>query len=677
MPTFDRLSVKVWSGDATERGTLGIDEKGMFIALDSGSIIFENNAHNVFYEMMSSFLPNMNNEWEEAPLDRPVKISLTSKFSILRPYVPQGGQYIEDVFPPSTLGFYGRLRSGHGEFLYIIQEIKNDTKLWLTIANQDTGQIYEAHHIFPYEAEALSLIDSQEFRKKWYETIWATVPTQEKKKILNILESESVTWDEFAKVLGDIEIPPQKRGKTMRESLTPLMPESFPESVKEQLMLFLTLVLKDEIQLADPINSLYKFWQFPIAGALMEGHLMCLADNIDFPQYLKLLNLASKRDLLGPTRAIPRNVVEFPWLLFWQKTMEQFPNWFDIASDIVQELNEKGKIIKKVPISESAAKKSQSAWKNRLALLMYELRILGRVNQKILGLSKLVYLGAAYRWPHRHLEFITRLGWAGESTPHLQVMVMPLAAAQQVKRALPNVIDVKLTVRTSNITLFDKERKEWDISTDDILTSIDGRYSIKKLARRFPDENKVGDQLITKEEARILDLVSEGIRIAGLDRKEYLAPWGFDSDRVQKLLTKLSDKRIVKVFYEASDQNLVTLATIINGPPDRVTSVCSAFLDTTPTTLMMIDEKGEQAVLLTRLPETAAYTLASNLTGMGLEHGLTIRCFRPTTFQSFTHSLYQRLLHDDGTWDDDVSAFLSQARSKRKELSERNTRNSR
>ena len=172
-------------------------------------------------------------------------------------------------------------------------------------------------------------------------------------------------------------------------------------------------------------------------------------------------------------------------------------------------------------------------------------------------------------------------------------------------------------------------------------------------------------------------MVSEGIRIAGLDRKEYLAPWGFDSDRVQKLLTKLSDKRIVKVFYEASDQNLVTLATIINGPPDRVTSVCSAFLDTTPTTLMMIDEKGEQAVLLTRLPETAAYTLASNLTGMGLEHGLTIRCFRPTTFQSFTHSLYQRLLHDDGTWDDDVSAFLSQARSKRKELSERNTRNSR
>lgn len=654
--------------DVTERGLLRVNKDGMFVTLNSGFII-DRNSLGVFYEIDKRILPS---GLGNAPLNQSIQVSLKPIVSTYRTYMPEGGQYIEDIFPPSTFGFYGRMKNGHGKYLYIVQEIANDGKLWLTIANVETGQIYEAHEISPYEAEALSLIDSQQFRNEWYESIWAAIPVLEKSGILQILESESVTWKELANVLGDIDIVSQKRGTTMREMLSPLIPESFPEPVKEQLMLFLTFVLKDEIRLVDPINYLYKFWQFPIVGALMEGHMMCLADNRDFPQYLKLLILASRGDLIGATRAIQKDVADSPWLLFWQKTMEQFPNWFDIAAGIVQKLNEKGEIIHKVPISENAAKKSQLAWKKRLTLLMYELRILGRVNQKALGLSKLVYLGAAYRWPHRHMEFITRLGWAGESTPHLHVMVMPSPAAEQVKRALPNIIDAKLTVRTSNIELFDKGRKEWSIPVDDILNSVDGRYSIKRLVKRFPDENRCGNHIITKEEAKSLDLVSEGIRIAGLERREYLAPWGFDSGKVQKLLTKLSDRKIVKVFYEASNQNLVTLATIINGPSDRVTSVCNAFLDNTPTTLMMIDDKGEQSVLLTRLPETSAYMLASNLPDIGMEHGLTTRCFRPTTFQSYTHSLYQRLLKDNGTWDDDVTAFLSQARSKRKELSESN-----
>ncbi|MCJ7817393.1 MAG: hypothetical protein MUP60_00955 [Candidatus Thorarchaeota archaeon] len=87
---------------------------------------------------------------------------------------------------------------------------------------------------------------------------------------------------------------------------------------------------------------------------------------------------------------------------------------------------------------------------------------------------------------------------------------------------------------------------------------------------------------------------------------------------------------------------------------------------------MMLGEKGEQSILLSRLPEASLYELATKLPPIGLDNGLTIRCLRPTTFQSYTHNLYQRLLKDDGTWDDDVSAFLSQARSKRKELSKSN-----
>jgi hypothetical protein len=60
----------------------------------------------------------------------------------------------------------------------------------------------------------------------------------------------------------------------------------------------------------------------------------------------------------------------------------------------------------------------------------------------------------------------------------------------------------------------------------------------------------------------------------------------------------------------------------------------------------------------------------SALPSRGQEEGLTIRCLQPRTLWNYTRTLYQRLLKDSGTWDEDVSGFLSQARSMKKTLSE-------
>ncbi len=672
MSAPDNKKIRVWINGNCTTGSLLVDHRGISIKLDSGETISSNNQQVILYEMSKQYVIGMNDNSQSQFLEDPIKIKLQPHSQTFRKYNTQGGQYIEDIFPPSSLGFYGRMKHGQEKCFYIVQETSLVSKLWLTIANPITGEIYESHTIFPYEAESLSLIDSQEFRGIWYQTIWSAIPASEKEEILSILESPSVSWEELAKILGDVSIPNLQLGNTMKETLSPLIPKSFPDMVKEQLMLFLTLILKNKIPTEDPINYLYKFWQFPILGALLEGHLMFMADNIDWPPYLKLLTLSERKDLIAPTRAIAEDIQKSPWLLFWQKIVERLPNWMDIAVDIVDDLTKKGKIISKLPIAATAAKRSSTEWKKRLSLLIYELRILGRVNQRALGLSKLVYLGAAYRWPHRHMEFITRLGRAGDNTPYLHVMVMPPAAAIQVKRALPNVIDVDLTARTSNIALFDKKKKTWEIPTDRILSSIEKTSSFRKITSQFRIGTNVGSYRINQEEAKAIDLAAEGIRLAGLEREEYLAPWGFNSKRVQNLLTDLSDRNIIQLIYEASNQNLISLATVIHGPPERVTSISSAFLDFTPTTLMMLGDDGKQSILLTRLPEMAAYELASKLPPLGMEHGLTIRCLRPLTFQSYTHNLYQRLLKKDGTWDDDVSAFLSQARSKRKELSKSN-----
>ncbi len=672
MSTPESKKIRVWIDGKSRTGFLVVDRDGIHIKLESGEVISDTNQQTIYYELSEQNVSGTNSDLQSQHIEFPIRVKLQPLVKTLRNYSPRAGQYIEDIFPPSSFGFYGRIKHGNEKHLFVVQETSLVSKLWLTIANPSTGEIYETHTIYPYEAEFLSLNDNQEFRRIWYQTIWSQIPETERKELFSILESPSVSWNELGKILGDVSIPNLQLGGTMRETLSPLIPKSFPNDIQEQLMLFLTLILKNNMPREDPIDYLYKFWQFPILGALMEGHLMFLADGIDWPPYLKLLILSERKELIAPTRAIAKGIQDSPWLLFWQKIVELLPNWMDIAIDVVDDLTKKKKIISKVPITKAAAEKSMGSWKKRLALLVYELRILGRVNHKSLGLSKLVYLGSAYRWPHRHMEFITRLGGAGESIPYLHVMVLPSTAASQIKRALPTVIDVGLTLRTSNIELFDKKSKDWIIPIGNILESVEKRSSVRQLKNRYNVESKVGFYQINEEEAKVLDLASEGIRIAGLEREEYLAPWGFDSKRVQRLLTKLSNSNIVQLRYEASNQNLVSLATVVQGPPKKVVSVSHAFLQFAPTTLMMLGDDAEQSILISRLPEESIYEIATELPRVGLDYDLTIRCLRPTTFQSFAHNLYQRLLRDDGTWDDDVSAFLSQARSKRKELSESN-----
>jgi hypothetical protein len=86
----------------------------------------------------------------------------------------------------------------------------------------------------------------------------------------------------------------------------------------------------------------------------------------------------------------------------------------------------------------------------------------------------------------------------------------------------------------------------------------------------------------------------------------------------------------------------------------------------------MTDEVGKMLIVFSRMPSDDVYHLQSELPVRGQEEGLTIRCLQPRALWNYTRTLYQRLLRDDGTWDDDVSGFLSQARSMRKTLSEDN-----
>jgi hypothetical protein len=87
-----------------------------------------------------------------------------------------------------------------------------------------------------------------------------------------------------------------------------------------------------------------------------------------------------------------------------------------------------------------------------------------------------------------------------------------------------------------------------------------------------------------------------------------------------------------------------------------------ALLKYCPTTYVYIGKGGSVAFGLSRVPKEHVHVIQDALIKAAHEEGLKLRFVVPSRMLSYTRTIYQRLLNEDGTWDDDVSDFLEQAR---------------
>jgi len=666
------MGVAIWTAaEDIEQGSLKVGKDGISLTLDSGKELSYRTRKSVEYTVNSEIILRMNGKSELIPLAKPIRISLNPQILVWRPYQASIGQTIEDIYPQSTYGFYGRMRGEINDTLYIIQKIKDDTRFWLTIADPITNTIFETYAIQYYESEALSLFDIDSFRRSIYRDIGIR-EISAAKKFMSIIEGAPPSWRDLSKLLSNVSIPGLEIKKTMRETLSQLIPNSFPVSIREELIAFFAYVVRDELIVEDPVDLSFHLLSVPMLGALLRGHQRCMIDGTEWPPYIKLMTLAARGHLESPKRALPEFVKNSPWMLFWQKCVELFPNWLDTAIQTAEELNQKGRLVLGLPNRRTDAKRSMTAWRNRLATTTYNLRIMGNVEPTSIGLSELAYIGAAYRWPHRHMKFIARLGAIGENTPHLQIMTLPLNAAERIRRIIPSAIGIDWTIRTSNLKLFDKTTKNWAVPTDRIIDSLSEEKSLKGLQKLYSFKKPSKTHSISAKEAKAIDFITPGADLAELENPMYMKYFGFTNRQLRNILSELTQRNIVQLSYEVSDERLVSLATVAQGKSQKIISLTESLLENSPTSLAMLTPDGSRAIILSKMPEASVYELARGLPKYGFEQDLIVRCMRPTTFKSYTHDLYQRLLREDGTWDDDVSAFLSQARSKRRELSESN-----
>ncbi|MBY8997853.1 MAG: hypothetical protein KGD60_08975 [Candidatus Thorarchaeota archaeon] len=656
----DDLIVNVWNNSQNvDRGVLRIKEDYLLITLESGKVISSEDTANVLYSPI------------EDPHNTQCRIIFNPILAVTRPYAADIGQAIEDIFPPSSGGFYGRLRAGQDDAVYIVQKIERDTRHWLTIGDSRTGRIYETQVIQPYEVETLKLLDDHDLRNSWFTKVWSDKEESLRKEILGVLDEPSPSWEGISKLVSEVAIPNLKLGETVRDTVSPLVPNSFPESIREQLMAFLAYVVMSKMQMVDVIDSSSLTDAMPLFGSLIRGHYRCVVDNQTWPPYLKLMILASRNQLEQPKVTIAELTSE-TWRILWQKVIELCPNWFGNAIISAKELNDSNSFRSRLPVTKTQAMRSRKLWKKRLAAISYGLRVRAHVNPNTIGLTELVYLGAAYRWPHRHMRFITRLGIISDNPAHLQVMTMPPSSVERVMRVLPQCIKVSTSTRTVNLDLYDDDSGKWKVPIERILASLYRKSSMKRISKRFAGVIQSDTHQITPDEAKVLGLISAGVYLQDFERPGYFRYWDMSRKQVFSIISRLQRKGVIQVAHEVDDVSLVSLASIIQGNKENVISLVDSFLTNTPTSTVMLNEECDKGIVLSRLPEDRVHELVSEFNQQGIQQDIVIRCMRPRTFRSFTFNLYHRLLRDNGIWDDNVSAFLSQARSMRKELSESN-----
>jgi len=454
-----------------------------------------------------------------------------------------------------------------------------------------------------------------------------------------------------------------------------LIPQTFPESIQKQLCGFLGLLALEEIRKDDPRDISKRFARWTMLSSMYGMYLTTRSEGNEPLSYVKLMHMAARRQVSVHSRTLRDSVAKTDWQMFWHIVGDyekQIAEPTEVVLGVIQRLNESGKITSRVVPSKNEGKRSKSAWKIRQmcnnapchpALLCFP-------NYHALGLQQMIYLGFAYRWPHAHMAFSTSLANKNGNPPHFQVMVVPNQGAERIRRIIPSVMNVDWSIRKFNADCYSLEKKEWLVRTEKLMKSIQRTRTLRSLKKKYYNPPISNVTKLSQKEVLTMDLVARSFHLMYLDEEPDLFRHMFNIEKKEVIRTTRSlVKRGVLFPYYWISPRLPTLASVLHGDRNRVLSLVDSFLSNTPTSSVYVCNGGTDAILLSRVPPSEFVNLAVILQETGQEAGLNIRCFKPEGLQSYSKTLYSRLLREDGSWDDDVSGFLSQARSKRVEIS--------
>ncbi|UCE09943.1 MAG: hypothetical protein JSW61_13375 [Candidatus Thorarchaeota archaeon] len=404
----------------------------------------------------------------------PIIIKLRPKLVRIRHYLRGETRRAERIYPKSTGGWYGRMESGIEMAAFIVHSIVDEDGSWLTVIDPNSAEILESHRVRPFEAEALVPSPPPRY------DLMPDDSTAGRRKILEpLLNQAPPTWKQLYSLTRGISLAPLRTGDSMREAMDYLVPKRWSQSVREEVMAFLSLIVTGQDELTeDPVTYFDRLKVTPSLRTLLVIHQIALLGGLEVPDYLSIFHEKTRSELLAMRWYDAFSEFERPALVFNNP-------FTDVARQYIAKLNKQEGFALRLPISSSEAAKSREARLHRLVLLYQGIGISGRVNRRAIGLKTLYYLGKAHGWPHRHLSFSARLGEDDENPLLLHEIVVPPDAAEQLLRMRSGLMQRDWYHRWENHGALQESQKQVQREMDRIKQNLEVGVSEKRLLRRF------------------------------------------------------------------------------------------------------------------------------------------------------------------------------------------------
>ncbi|MFX1367237.1 MAG: hypothetical protein ACFFAY_01375 [Promethearchaeota archaeon] len=610
-------------------------------------------------EVGTDVIINENNRVIKSKRKTPVQIFRNPILRAKRYFVLDGNRP-EPLYPPSTKGWLSRVDKTGNEVFMFIHGIKDDQKLWLSVVDRNNSQIYEAHPILPFESGVLELSD--EFEE--YASTFGSLRSfnRAEKWMENILEGAPPSWNDLARIVEDIYVPNLRIGKNMRETMEQLVPASYSRNIRKQIMAFLALIADWKIPDEDPVQYFDRIYPLDVLYTLLMGYVLSLLSEDRVPSYVRIIQESAQSHLAVGSRPMRSSSREDPWILAQHKIMEETSYGVQTSLRYSSRLNEAGDIVVGLPISEAQAGLNPEFWEDRFLLMATAFRLVTTLRPKALGLVRLIDTTRAHQWPHKHMKWSLNVGGGEYREMQIQMMEMPPAAADRVTRLRPNVVEVEWSKHRINADLYAGKKNQWRIPMGRIIGSLKGRKTIRKLKNEFGAWNGKNVHSPTLEWVRCLDATSNLGYLADLEQSDYLEQIGLTLDGLSSSLNELKEKSIVDIQYAPTFVDLVSMVLVAQGPSERICSLSRSILKHTPSATLNLGNGADWFMAITRLPIRIARRFELELPREAAMEELNLTCHRARSFRSYQWKFYQRILKQDRTWDNDVSAMLSQIR---------------
>ncbi|MFW9956340.1 MAG: hypothetical protein ACFFD3_17490 [Candidatus Thorarchaeota archaeon] len=643
------------------RGKLTFNTENPLVFLESG-VRLDDYSLDSTYDMRNELLIDGHQSKYKRDLLEFVKIRIYPFVKVIRPYSIDGVEKKGDVYPPSSNGWYGRMARAVNKGIYFIQEVVDRDYYWMTIVNPIDGSIMESHSIKPYELEILRMEDSWMKFNEIQECRGRDFGEKFKSKLMKLLDETELSWDEISKLAHGTPIPIIQRGSTVRETLTKLVPISaYTEDSRDEILAFLAWVAKGENLDEDVVEFVERIGFLPHFRSLLINHLKILYDNKPTPQYLDLIKSAASESPNWSSFSVDETQSMRPHAILRYRIFELAPNWYKDAIEMAKGFNESREII----LSLSHSSISNDSQRQRLLISTMGFSPRAYVRPHSVGLQNLVYIGAAHRWAHRHLAYSLSFRTKSGKSIHLQSIVVPPLGAKRIESALPKIQNIEWSGSSINLDLYREAKGIWTMRIKHILNSISRNESLRNLKKKYGDWFGNVPHTLSREEAKIVDMINSTVfYLTHLKDKKIQKYWNVTEETAKRVLIHLRDQNIVDISYRFNmSADLILAGIIVEGQPESVYSITSALMRNCPTTRSMVSGSGKMSIINCRIPKEMQSVLFEDFPRLASDNGIVVKPLTITGHRNYEGSLYQRIIREDGTYDDDVSHFLSQIRS--------------